>query len=69
MEGSMQDNVIVARQWTRDAARTRSHDDAAAWRRSLECAGLVSLLGLLLTAIFLFGSSPGAVEAFTAAMM
>ena len=65
----MQDNVIVARQWTRDVAQARPHDDAAVWRRSLECVCLVSLLGLLVTAIFLFGSSPEAIEAFTAAMM
>ena len=66
----MQDNAIVARGWAREAADEPTHDvDAAAARRALECVCLFSLLGLLLTAAVLFGSSPETAAAVSAAMM
>ncbi|HXW23442.1 MAG TPA: hypothetical protein VEK73_01755 [Xanthobacteraceae bacterium] len=72
----MQDNVIVAggseRAVARGRTRTLAHGwlrgvDAEAWK-ALECVSLFCLLGLLVTAVVLFGSSPETVAAMTAAM-
>jgi hypothetical protein len=66
----MQDNVIVASGWVREAAREQPRGaDAEAALRSLPCVCLFCLLGLLVTAALLLSSSPETVAAVTAAMM
>jgi len=60
-DGSMHDNTILVRRWTRDT-------DAAQVSLSLECVCLFSLLGIVLSAMALLSASDETIAAVTAAL-